>query len=338
MNSSSSPVIIKRSQRSQRSIVKAKSGGAWKVAFADFTLAMMAFFMVLWILEVSNMKERAEIANYMRTHSIFEGSPAPFEPGNSPFPVDLGGTPSVIDQNSANTLPPDNPLPGMSEYLQVPSGDDRPLAGKGDKLNSLIDGQFDSPAELSLLLQAFEQVAAELMAQEHIQLDIVPSGLRVIIRDNKKQQMFIRGQMRMTPFFEDLLLSLGPVFKKVQNKLIISGHTDSTAFSGSQYSNWELSGDRALQARQVLAAGGMPVERVAQVAAFSATRPLNEQDRGDSANRRIELLILTSAAEAELNQLFSPDSQNNAVQQAAEEAQRNQPVGRSGIRITNGSN
>ena len=150
--------------------------------------------------------------------------------------------------------------------------------------------------------------------------------------------MFVRGQIRMTPFFEDLLLSLGPVFKKVQNKLIISGHTDNTAFSGSQYSNWELSGDRALQARQVLAAGGMPVERVAQVAAFSANRPLNEQDQGSSENRRIELLILTTAAEAELNQLFSPASKDNAVQQAATAASYNQPVGRSGVKVTDASN
>ena len=332
----SSPIIIKRSAR--HSTAKAKAGGAWKVAFADFTLAMMAFFMVLWILEVSNVKERAEIANYMRTHSIFDGSPDPFKPGNSPFPVDLGGTPSIVDKHSANALPPDNPLPGMSEYLQVPSGDEKPLAGMGDKLNSLIDGQFDTPAQLSLLLQAFEQLAAQQLAQEHIQVDIVPSGLRVIIRDNKQQQMFVRGQIRMTPFFEDLLLSLGPVFKKVQNKLIISGHTDSTAFSGSQYSNWELSGDRALQARQVLAAGGMPVERVAQVAAFSANRPLNEQDQGSSENRRIELLILTTAAEAELNQLFSPASKDNAVQQAATAASYNQPVGRSGVKVTDASN
>ncbi len=326
----STPVIIKRSQRSAS---KGKASGAWKVAFADFTLAMMAFFMVLWILEVSNIKERAEIANYMRTHSIFDGSPDPFKPGNSPFPVDLGGTPSVVDKHSANALPPDNPLPGMSEYLQVPSGDERPLAGKGDKLNSLIDGQFDTPAQLSLLLQAFEQLAAEQLAQAHIQLDIVPSGLRVIIRDSKERQMFVRGQIRMTPFFEDLLLSLGPVFQKVQNKLIISGHTDNTAFSGSQYSNWELSGDRALQARQVLVAGGMPVSRVAQVAAFSATRPLNEQVPQSSENRRIELLILTSSAEAELNQLFAPEHPDNAVQQAADAAQRNQPVNRSGVRI-----
>jgi chemotaxis protein MotB len=331
----STPIIVKRGPRA---VAKAKAGGAWKVAFADFTLAMMAFFMVLWILEVSNVKERTEIANYMRTHSIFDGSPHPFDPENSPFPVNLGGTPSVVDKNSANMLPPDNPLPGMAEYLQVPSGDERPLAGKGDKLNSLVDGQFDTPEQLSLLLQAFEQLAAEQMAQGHIQLDIVPSGLRVIIRDSKDRQMFVRGQIHMTPFFEDLLLSLGPVFVKVQNKLIISGHTDITAFSGSQYSNWELSGDRALQARQVLAAGGMPLQRVAQVAAFSATRPLNEADQGSSENRRIELLILTSAAEAELNQLFSPDNDNNAVQQAAREAQRNQPVGRSGVQVQDAIN
>lgn len=326
----SMPIIVKRGPRASG---KGKGGGAWKVAFADFTLAMMAFFMVLWILEVSNVQERAEIANYMRTHSIFDGSPHPFAPKNSPFPVDLGGTPSVADSHSANRLPPDNPIPGMSEYLQVPSGDEQPLAGMGDKLNSLIDGQFDSPAQLSLLLQAFEQLMAEQLAQGHIQLDIVPSGLRVIIRDAQERQMFVRGQIHMTPFFEDLLLSLGPVFVKVQNKLIISGHTDNTPFSGSQYSNWELSGDRALQARQVLVAGGMPAERVAQVAAFSANRPLNKADKGSSENRRIELLILTSAAEAELNKLFSPDHGADAVQHAADAARRNQPVGRSGVQV-----
>lgn len=323
------PVIIKRGSRRA---AKGKSGGAWKVAFADFTLAMMAFFMVLWILEVSSVKERSEIAHYMRTHSIFDGSANPFKPENSPYPVDLGGSPSVVQQLQSSALPPDSPVPGMSDYLQIPAGEEAPQGGKGDALTSLIEGQYDTAAELSLLLQTFQQIASKQLADQHIQIDIVPSGLRVIIRDNEQQQMFRRGQIRMTPFFEDLLLSLAPVFQKVQNKLIISGHTDSTAFSGSQYSNWELSGDRALQARQVLSAGGMPANRVVQVAAFSATKPLNSVNPQSSENRRIEMLILTSAATEELNKLFSsPGESSPAVEDAAAEARRNQPVFRTNL-------
>lgn len=322
---SDNSIVIKRGRRHH----KEKHGGAWKVAFADFTLAMMAFFMVLWILEVSNLKERSEIASYMRTHSIFDGSPNHFDPQNSPFPVDLGGTPSVVERDSANSVPPENPIPGMSEFLQVLGAEPDPNAGKGDRLNSLIDGQFETPEELALLLQAFNDLAAENNAESNLQVDVVPSGLRVIIRDNHENQMFKRGQIHMTPFFEDLLLSLGPIFKKIQNKIIISGHTDITSFSGTQYSNWELSGDRALQARQVLVAGGMPSDRIAQVAAFASTRLINEQDKTSSENRRIELLILTTKAQAELEQLFSPGNttpSGPAVQQAAEAARHNQPV------------
>lgn len=323
------PIIFKRNSRRT---VKGKTGGAWKVAFADFTLAMMAFFMVLWIMEVSSVKERAEIAHYMRTHSIFDGSPNPFKPENSPYPIDLGGSPSVIRQLDSSALPPDSPVPGMSDYLQIPAGDEAPQGGKGKALTSLLEGQYDTAEELNLLMQTLEQLARDQLADQHIQVDIVPSGLRVIIRDNEQQQMFRRGQIRMTPFFEDLLLSLAPVFQKVQNKLIISGHTDSTAFSGSQYSNWELSGDRALQARQVLSAGGMPGNRVAQVSAFSANRPLNTDNPQGSENRRIELLILTSDAFSELNKLFASSAeQSPAVADAAAEARRNQPVLRTNL-------
>ena len=322
-----SPIIIRRQTR--RDDHTAHSG-AWKVAFADFTLAMMAFFMVMWIMQVSSDKERAEIAHYMRTHSVFDGSPALFEPSNSPFPVDLGGSPSIIDHEASNRLPPDNPSPGISEYLNVPNGEESPQAGKGDKLNSLIEGTFSTPSELGMLFKVFEDVAKQQNAQSNIVVDVVPSGLRVIIRDDKEHQMFERGEVHMTPFFEDLLFSLAKVFKKVKNQLIISGHSDATSFKGANYSNWELSGDRALQARQVMVAGGMPEERVAQVAAFAANRLLNEENQGSSENRRVELLILTPDAKEKLDSLFSSSNENNAVKQAAEEARDNQPVGRLG--------
>ncbi|WP_417763232.1 flagellar motor protein MotB [Shewanella sp.] len=328
MSTNTESVIIRRQNR--RSVGQ-KHSGAWKVAFADFTLAMMAFFMVMWLMQVSSKEERAKTAHYMRTHSIFDGSPSFFEPENSPYPIDLGGTPSVIDQEVTNRLPPNNPVPGISEFLNIPKGEQDPVAGQGKKLTSMLEGEAATPAELSALLQNFQEIAKQQLAEGNLQVEAVPSGLRVIIKDNKEHQMFPRGQEEMTPFFEDLLFSLGSVFKQIHNSVIISGHTDVTPYSRSGYSNWELSSSRALKARQMLVAGGMPTDRVAQVNGFGSTRLLNTQDKNSSENRRVELLILTAEAERRLNALFATKTVEDtapAVTQAAAEAKANQPVTR----------
>jgi chemotaxis protein MotB len=128
MENKNQEIVIKRSRR--RATEK-PHGGAWKVAFADFTLAMMAFFMVMWIMAITNESEREEIAHYMRTHSIFDGGPAIFDPQNSPFPVDLGGAPSVIKHLESGITPPDSPRPGISEVCPMV-----PLSLKQDKARS----------------------------------------------------------------------------------------------------------------------------------------------------------------------------------------------------------
>ncbi|MBE0378074.1 flagellar motor protein MotB [Pseudoalteromonas prydzensis] len=325
-NPNANPIIIRRSRRT---VNKEQHRGAWKVAFADFTLAMMAFFMVLWIMAITNDQERKDIAHYMRTHSIFDGSPAIFEPGNSPFPVDLGGSPSIVDHKASNRLPPDNPRPGMSEYLKVPKGDHAPMAGKGDKLNSVIDNEFAATSDLSLLLNSFQDLAKEELLQQNLQVEKVQSGLRVIIKDDKNHQMFARSEQTMSPFFEDLFLHLGGLFENINNKIIISGHSDASAYKGNHYSNWDLSGARALQARKIMVAGGMLQSQVMQVNAFSANRLINVDDKFASENRRVEILILTKKAEAELNQMFAEDNVNNPVKKAASAATANEPVLRS---------
>ncbi|WP_244859201.1 flagellar motor protein MotB [Shewanella dokdonensis] len=252
MNNGETQIVVRKQRRGDHG---GKHGGAWKVAFADFTLAMMAFFMVMWLMQVSSKQERSQLAHYMRTHSVFDGSPNFFEPQNSPYPVDLGGSPSIIDSEAPNRLPPDNPMPGMSEYLSVPKGKLDPAAGQGKQLNSMIDGTFATAEELSLLLQNFQDIAEKKQAETNLLVEVIPSGLRVIIKDDRHHQMFPRGEVDMTPFFEDLLFSLGSVFQKVRNQVIISGHTDITSYSSSAYSNWELSAARALQARRLLEAG-----------------------------------------------------------------------------------
>lgn len=301
-------------------------GGAWKVAFADFTLAMMAFFMVMWIMAITNESERVEIAHYMRTHSVFDGGPAIFEPQNSPFPVDLGGSPSVIKHLESGDVPPDSPKPGMSEFLQVPKGEIDPKAGNGDKLNSVIDSDFEASSELSLLLKSFQDLAKEDLLKNNLLVEEVPSGLRVIIRDDENHNMFERSKNIMAPFFEDLFLHLGGLFKNIDNKIIISGHSDASAFKDGSSRNWDLSGERAQQARKVMTTGGMPIKSVLQVNAFSSSRPLNKKDAFASENRRVELLILTKDAQDKLNELFSDDNIENPVQKSAEAASANKPL------------
>ena len=318
-------IIVKRSSNTGK---KKKGGGAWKVAFADFTLAMMAFFMVMWILEVTNKDERKEIAEYLRSKKLFSDPVAPFEPENSPFPQDLGGTPSAVplDAEFLESRVSRNIIPGMSQHLKIPSGDDAPHAGKGEKLNSLVDGQFDTPSQLSLLTDVIEKLADDEGVSAHIQVDKVESGLRVIIRDSQERQIFERGQVHFTPFFEDLMISLGQLLGRINNRLVISGHTDATYYKASEYSNWELSGDRAQMARKTLVTGGLPIKQVAQVNAYGSTRPLTPDTPNSSENRRVELLILTSEASEQLDALFSPKSKDNLINKAASKARGNKPV------------
>ncbi|WP_334021368.1 flagellar motor protein MotB [Alteromonas sp. S015] len=317
-------VVIRQSKFSNS---KKKSSGAWKIAFADFTLAMMAFFMVMWILEVSNEKEREEIATYMRERKIFAEPIAPFEPENSPFPVDLGGTPSAVplEAKFAEISATANEIAGMSQHLNIPSGDEAPQAGKGEALNSVIDGDFDTPSNMSLLTTVVENMVAEEGAAAHIEVDSLESGLRVVIKDTIHSSVFERGQTNLTPFFEDLMIELGGLLANIKNGIVISGHTDGTYFRAEDYSNWELSGDRAQIARKALEIGGMPGQNVVLVNAYGSTRPINVENRNASENRRIELLILTDEASQQLSDMFSYANPNSALNKAANKARQNEP-------------
>lgn len=323
MMDKNTPIIIKKGRRNKGG---GAHGGAWKVAFADFTLAMMAFFMVLWIMAITNESEREEIAHYMRTHSVFDGGPAIFDPKNTPFPVDLGGSPSVIKHFKSGDFEPESPKPGLSEFLQVPKSDFDPKAGKGDKLNSAIKSEFESSSELSLLLKTFQDLTKEDLLKSNLLVEEVPSGLRVIIREDDANKMFERSKTQMSPFFEDLFLHLGGLFKGIENKIIISGHSDASAFKDGGSRNWDLSGARAQQARRIMTAGGMPYSSVLQVNAFSSNRPINKENALASENRRVELLILTKDAEDKLNKLFDADNIDNPINKSTEAASANKPV------------
>ncbi|BEE19426.1 lateral flagellar motor protein LafU [Aeromonas enteropelogenes] len=303
-------IIVKRQQRRNTG---PKSGGAWKVAFADFTLAMMAFFMVLWILAVSNQEEREVVASRLRDYSIMDSEANPFDIRNSPYPVDLGGNPSVLDEVMPKYQTEGQPMP---RHI---SGNRSIFSDEGKNgYESLLVGKIEGEAQMKQLAGFIGSLADEVQAKNNLELQLVPQGLRILIRDDEQREMYSRGSARITPFFRHMLLALAPVFQRIENKIMISGHTDSTPFAGDNYSNWELSSDRAMMARRVLQAGGMPPDRVGQVSAMSDTMLEDRANPHSSQNRRIELLIMTTQAENSLKQLFS--SQTQAAAQQAKDA------------------
>ncbi|MCU7963857.1 OmpA family protein [Shewanella sp. SW32] len=270
------PIIIKRRKRGKRNH---GHGGAWKVAFADFTLAMMALFMVLWIMQIADQKERTMIVQYLRGDMNPTGPMNPFELSQSSSIIDLEGNMSI-----GPPIIPSNSMPRGSESEGLEEG-------------ALIPGQFDTQAQLTVLARELNRVVQSSSMAENITVTIVPQGIRILIHDNVNQFMFTRGSAQMQPYFEELLLSLGPILKNITNSMVISGHTDSTPYAGSLFTNWELSSERALLARRVLERGGVKRDQVIQVTGMADQVPYITSDTAAAANRRIEALILTSSAE-----------------------------------------
>lgn len=276
-NDKADQIIIKR--RSKRGHEEAQSG-AWKVAFADFTLAMMALFMVLWIIQPQADAER--MAQTGDTQSSLLDAGAGLFDGSSRIPLDYGAVPPVS---------PPVPVP------------DQTLAGQDGQVHS---EQYDSQAQLESLAELMRLLAERVGALANVEVHVVPQGLRILIKDDPERFMFERGSARLNPHFRHLLTALAQELVKVENSLIISGHTDAAPYRNKgAYDNWNLSGERALQARSVLVAAGLSTTAILQVSAQADVMPLHPEDPMGGANRRIELLLLTGQAEALYRQLFS---------------------------------
>ncbi|MGR5236463.1 flagellar motor protein MotB [Vibrio alfacsensis] len=287
-------------------------GGAWKVAFADFMIALMALFLVLWILQVVDQQERKAIIAQLHSASVFdEGFGNPFESSPSISPIDLAQDSSVPSKHDSNHV--------VTSFFQ---GD-----GDGPEVDSLIPGNFDTQEQLALLAEVIDEVVGQISAQGNVNVVVTPQGLRIVLQDDYKQHMFSRGGAELTPFFEDLLMAFAPVFERVANPIIISGHTDSTPFKTrfGRQSNWALSAARADVARNTLVEGGMPDDRVMQVTGMSDRALLNHEEPDSSENRRIELFVLTTPASQVLATLFG-NQQDSELQKAKQKAEFNQPV------------
>ncbi|WP_279050773.1 putative lateral flagellar export/assembly protein LafU [Cedecea davisae] len=282
--------IIKRSSRKSHDAVH---GGAWKVAFADFTLAMMALFMVLWIMGAVTEEERKEIVSLLNSDSLFDGmSPTPItQPSGSGGSITvLAGKPKSEDGGKDDKQ--------NAEAIQA-------LAKQASLGESLKDVNRRSEQEIEDLARTIMKITSAYDAQSNLQIEIVPQGLRILVQDDQKREMFQRSSAILTPFFNRLLTEFATALNSIDNKIIITGHTDSTRFRDQElYNNWNLSGERAMQARKALTKGGLEDGKILQVSGMADQMLLDPEHPLSSANRRIEIMVLTHSASESLYQFF----------------------------------
>jgi chemotaxis protein MotB len=278
------PIIVKRVKR----YAAGHHGGAWKIAFADFATAMMAFFLVLWLLSSATPEQKKAISGYFK-------DPIGFSESASPYVIDLGGTPTPAPDRTLNPELKDAP-------------DAQESAVEADDQQKVDASQVETLAEqiererLELLLQELQNKVEEnpelRKFKDQILFEITQDGLRIQIMDAANRPMFDIGSARLQPYFEDILLILAETIKAVPNKISISGHTDAKPYAGeSDFGNWELSAGRANAARRTLIAGGYPEQQVARVVGYASSALFDRKDPFNPVNRRIDIIVLTKKAQ-----------------------------------------
>jgi len=260
-------------------------GGSWKIAYADFMTAMMAFFLVMWILSLVPKEELSGVAQYFRQPlmSAIKGDPNAYSNRN----VIPGGSPTPIPNQAAEPEQP-KPLPQFEPKSQDEVQEYVKLEDLRQRLETLI---------------ATNPRLKEYRPQ--LVLDMTPEGLRIQIVDGQNRPMFATGSARMNPDMETILRELSPTLNMMPNGLSIAGHTDAAQYASGErsYSNWELSADRANAARKTLVAGGIAENKVRQVMGLSATMNASI-DPYAPANRRISIVVLNKRTEALLRQTY----------------------------------
>ena len=265
-------------------------GGSWKVAYADFVTAMMAFFLVMWLVAAMPQEQLAGIADYFKNPSAVQGRTSTMVQGKM-GPGGAGDTPIKMFDQVRNP-----PGAGAAKVPGVGNG----KTSDEDAARRALE-QADKK-KLEVLKQALEKAIGQSQAlkpfKDQLLIDITPEGLRIQIIDAQNRPMFDLGSPELKPYTRQILVELATYIDQVPNRVAISGHTDTTPYAAKNgYSNWELSAERANAARRALVEGGMREEKLARVVGLSSSVPFNRNDPADPKNRRISLVVLSQEAE-----------------------------------------
>ncbi|MEQ9859814.1 flagellar motor protein MotB [Pectobacterium cacticida] len=269
------PIIRKK----RKSWHEPHHGGSWKIAYADFMTAMMALFLVMWLISISTPMQLAQIAEYFRT----------------PLKVALTSGPKSSDSES--------PIPGGGDDLTQQDGEEKKAIETDSQEKKLDELRLNKLRErLDQLIEADPRLRA---LRPHLLIEMIDEGLRIQIIDSQNRPMFKTGSAQVEPYMRDILRAIAPILNDFPNKLSISGHTDDVQYTTGErgYSNWELSADRANASRRELIFGGLSEGKVLRVVGMAATMNLKQAAGGnDAINRRISLLVLSRQAQRDIEQ------------------------------------
>ena len=284
------PIIIKRVKKGGHAV----HGGAWKIAYADFVTAMMAFFLLMWLLGSTSEGDKKGISDYFQ----------------SPLKVALQGGSGAGASNSL--------INGGGNDISQTSGQSAKSDAEAKRSKKVATEQFrqsEAKADSRRLSALSAKIAAAISNNKklseyasQIKLQITPDGLQIQIVDDQKRPMFDIGSASVKPYMHDILREIGVTLLDVENKISLDGHTDRSAYgSPLGYSNWELSADRANATRRELMAAGMPEDKLARVVGMGSSLPYDPENPKAPSNRRITLLVMTKEAEERLLGVTRPE-------------------------------
>jgi chemotaxis protein MotB len=273
------PIVIKRIKK----VSGGAHGGAWKIAYADFVTAMMAFFLLMWLLGSTSKAKLEGIAQYFQT----------------PLKVALAGGEGSGDSSSV--------IKGGGTDLTRSLGQVKQGEMEGKKTINLDASRAKKEQEESQRLKDIKDKLDKAVAsnpkmqqfKKQMKIDITSEGLRIQIIDDKNRPMFDSGGAVMKPYTRDILREIGKTLNELPNRISLSGHTDAVAYAGGDagYSNWELSADRANASRRELVAGGLEDGKVLRVVGLGSAIPFDKNDPNSSVNRRISIIVMNKKAE-----------------------------------------
>ncbi|MCK6390986.1 MAG: flagellar motor protein MotB [Azonexus sp.] len=289
---STRPIVIKR----KKVVAGGAHGGAWKIAYADFVTAMMAFFLLMWLLGSTAQGDLKGIADFFQ----------------NPVKVSMQGGAGTGDATSI--------LKGGGQDLtrqsgQVKRGDVEAKKSTSFSKEAQLEFRRKERERLELLKSDIEKMIEQtpMLAQfkKQLLLDITSEGLRIQIVDEQNRPMFDSSSADLKPYTRDLLHQIGRMLNEVPNRVSLAGHTDAAQFvGGSQgFSNWELSANRANASRRELVVGGMEDHKVLRVVGLASTLLFDRNDPLNPVNRRISIVVLNKKTELAILQEEGPESE-----------------------------
>lgn len=293
------PIVIKKINKGGHG----HHGGSWKVAYADFVTAMMAFFLLMWLLGSTSEGQKAGISDYFKNPAGMQGPG-----GASTSMIKLGGTLEIPkgDDEKKKDEKKKQEIKEEQKQKSVPEKDTK--ESKAEEIEKEIEKQsLDSL--LQVLKEAIEKSQALKPYKDQLLLDITPEGLRIQIVDKENRPMFGLASAKLKPYMRGILREITKIITKVPNRVSVSGHTDVTTFVKGyyreyeeteervKYTNWELSADRANAARREMMKNGMKQEKIGRVVGLASSVLFDKKNPKNPINRRISIIVMNKATE-----------------------------------------